>query len=225
MPAATVEEYYRFAGRLIALSLRDDLPLCAVLAPPLCRQLMIGRDGAGTARQQQRRRQPYSAAARGSSGDDAEAGDTQRHEEEQQAAASIGGDGPAAPAAAATTATGPTISSAEVDQPTTEQFGDVLETSDVRFISLATWRSCVDAELSPCARAQNIKYGGLTFGTESRELQVHLAANSPESRIPVPNRIRSPVSERRYISHTTSCSSCSLSILLVPTLYNGAKVV
>ena len=198
MPAATVEEYYRFAGRLIALSLRDDLPLCAVLAPPLCRQLMIGRDGAGTARQQRRRRQPYSAAAGGSSsGDDAEAGDTRRHEEEQQAAASIGGDGPAAPAAAAI-ATGPTSSSAEVDQPTTEQFGDVLETSDVRFISLATWRSCVDAELSPCARAQNIKYGGLTFGTESRELQVHLAANSPESRIPVPNRIRSPVSERRY---------------------------
>lgn len=39
MSASEVEEHYRFAGRLIALALRDQLPLCASLAPPLCRLL------------------------------------------------------------------------------------------------------------------------------------------------------------------------------------------
>ena len=44
MSEQQILEHYRFAGRLIALSLRDQLPICANLAPPLCRLLVAAQN-------------------------------------------------------------------------------------------------------------------------------------------------------------------------------------
>ena len=125
LTAEEVAGHYRFFGRLMALALRDGLPLCVNLAPPLCRMLTVGA-----------RKNP---------------------------------DG------------SPDDASGEVEEgvpgvdPLITKWQRVLQVDDMRYISLATYQSCLSADTSPRSRAANIREGGLTFATDSRELQALLA--------------------------------------------------
>jgi uncharacterized membrane protein YgcG len=156
-----VAAHYRFFGRLIALALRDGLPLCVNLAPPLCRMIMVG-----AVKYDDQAHDDTSSSD--SDSDDSDSGSGSSSSSGDDSRGGGGGGG------------GVEEGEPEMD-PLVTRWKRVLRVDDMRYISLATYASCLSPELSPRSRAQNIREGGLTFATDSRELQALLATQQQEA--------------------------------------------